>query len=179
MVLVAAGSSSQLRTRVRTAEDRNREAWQPWRGWRVESRSELTSLPCKVAFRAVFPKNSQPTVWYVLYDLRGVWQGSQSAFRTIPSFFLPAELGLCGGCSYPANAKQQNRSSRSLLGGGSTGCGDWRPHGASLGVRGCKEDEFLLQSLELLFWGNGFEQCPTNAGHRALQYAGDSFRISA
>src|ERR1700680_1626421 len=39
---------------------------------RVESRSELTSLPCKVAFRAVFPKNSQPTtqptVWYVLYD---------------------------------------------------------------------------------------------------------------
>src|SRR5713101_7207550 len=49
-----------------------------WRGWRVESRSELTSLPCKVAFRAVFLKNSQPTtqptVWYALYDLRGVWQ---------------------------------------------------------------------------------------------------------
>jgi len=61
MVLDAAGLSSQSRTRVRTAEDRTREAWQPWRGWRVESRSELTSLPCKVAFRAVFPKNSQPT----------------------------------------------------------------------------------------------------------------------
>jgi hypothetical protein len=93
MVLVAAGSSSQLRTRVRTAEDRNREAWQPWRGWRVESRSELTSLPCKVAFRAVFPKNSQPTVWYVLYDLRGVWQGSQSAFRTISQLFSPCGIG--------------------------------------------------------------------------------------
>ena len=78
MVLGAAGLSSQPRTRVRTAEDRTREAWQPWRGWRVESHSELTSLPFKVAFRAVFPKNSQPatqpTVWYVLYDLRGVWQ---------------------------------------------------------------------------------------------------------
>jgi hypothetical protein len=77
MVLDAAGLSSQSRTRVRTAEDRTREAWQPWPGWRVESRSELTSLPCKVAFRAVFPKNSQPTiqptVWYVSYDLRGVW----------------------------------------------------------------------------------------------------------
>src|SRR6267378_6787465 len=78
MVLDAAGLSSQSRTRVRTAEGRTREAWQPWRGWRVESRSELTSLPCKVAFRAVFSKKSQPTtqptVWCVLYDLRGVWQ---------------------------------------------------------------------------------------------------------
>ena len=75
MVLDAAGLSPQSRTRVRTVEDRTREAWQPWR---VESRSELTSLPCKVAFRAIFPKKSQPTsqptVWCVLYDLRGVWQ---------------------------------------------------------------------------------------------------------
>jgi hypothetical protein len=93
MVLDAAGLSSQSRTRVRTAEDRNREAWQPWRGWRVESRSELTSLPCKVAFRAVFPKNSQPTVWYVLYDLRGVWQGSKSAFRTISQLFSSCGIG--------------------------------------------------------------------------------------
>src|SRR5260370_24504363 len=62
MVLDAAGLSSQSRTRVRTAEDRTREAWQPWRGWRVESRSELTSLPCKVAFRAVFPKNLQTVI---------------------------------------------------------------------------------------------------------------------
>jgi hypothetical protein len=45
MVLDAAGLSSQSRTRVRSGEDRNREAWQPWRGWRVESRAELTSLP--------------------------------------------------------------------------------------------------------------------------------------
>jgi hypothetical protein len=49
MVLDAAGLSSQLWTRVRTAEDRNREAWQPWRGWRVESHSELTSLPVQRA----------------------------------------------------------------------------------------------------------------------------------
>jgi len=34
MVLDPAGLSSQWRTRVRTAEDRTREAWQPWRGWR-------------------------------------------------------------------------------------------------------------------------------------------------
>src|SRR5260370_22051740 len=62
MVLDAAGLSSQSRTIVRTGEDRTREAWQPWRGWRVESRSELTSLPCKVAFRAVFPKNLQTVI---------------------------------------------------------------------------------------------------------------------
>ena len=30
MVLDAAGLSSQSRTRVRTTEDRTREAWQPW-----------------------------------------------------------------------------------------------------------------------------------------------------
>jgi len=48
MVLDAAGLSSQSRTRVRTAEDRTREAWQPWRGWRVESRSELTSVARKL-----------------------------------------------------------------------------------------------------------------------------------
>ena len=59
MVLDAAGLSSQSRTRVRTAEERTREAWQPWRGWRVESRSELTSLPCKVAFRAVSLEDSR------------------------------------------------------------------------------------------------------------------------
>jgi hypothetical protein len=35
MVLAAAGSSSQSRTRVRTAEDRTREAWQPRRRVRI------------------------------------------------------------------------------------------------------------------------------------------------
>jgi hypothetical protein len=179
MLLVAAGSSSQLRTRVRTAEDRNREAWQPWRGWRVESRSELTSLPCKVAFGQFSLKIPNPQFGMSYMTCAAFGRAQRARSTLFPSFFLPAELGLCGGCSYPANAKQQNRSSRSLLGGGSTGCGDWRPHRAGLEVRGCKEDEFLLQSLELLFWGNGFEQCPTNAGHRALQYAADSFRISA
>ncbi len=55
MVLDAAGLSSQSGTRVRTAEDRNREAWQPWRGWRVESRSELTSLPVQGSVQGSFP----------------------------------------------------------------------------------------------------------------------------
>jgi hypothetical protein len=39
--------SIQSRTRVRTAEDRNREACQPWRGWRVESHPSLHHCPCK------------------------------------------------------------------------------------------------------------------------------------
>ena len=55
MVLEAAGLSSQSRTGVRTAEDRTREAWQPWRVL------GLHHCPCKEAFSAVFPKNSQPT----------------------------------------------------------------------------------------------------------------------
>lgn len=48
MVLDAAGLSSQSRTRVRTAEDRNREAWQPWRGraflaaWQGQTRRVVT-----------------------------------------------------------------------------------------------------------------------------------------
>ena len=78
MVLDAAGLSAHSRTSVRTAEDRTRETWQPWRGWRVESRSEPASLPVQGSVQGSFPKNSQPTtqptVWYVLYDLRGVWQ---------------------------------------------------------------------------------------------------------
>jgi hypothetical protein len=45
MVLDAAGLSSQSRTGVRTAEERTREEWQPWRGWCGESCSELISLP--------------------------------------------------------------------------------------------------------------------------------------
>ena len=55
MVLDAAGLSSQSGTRVRTAEDRNREAWKQWRGWRVESRSELTSLPVQGSVQGSFP----------------------------------------------------------------------------------------------------------------------------
>ncbi len=55
MVLDAAGLSSQSRTRVRTVEDRTREAWQPWRGWRVESHSELTSLPVQGSVQGSFP----------------------------------------------------------------------------------------------------------------------------
>ncbi len=56
MVLDAAGVSSQSRTRVRTAEDRNLEAGQPWRGWRVDSRSELTSQPVQGSVQGSFPQ---------------------------------------------------------------------------------------------------------------------------
>jgi hypothetical protein len=58
MVLDAAGLSLQSRTRVRTAEDRTREAWQPWRGraflaaWHGQTRRAVSCpVPVSASYR--------------------------------------------------------------------------------------------------------------------------------